>query len=151
MSDAPKDVKEVEILLVEDNPNDAELALRALRKNNLTNKVHWVKDGQEAIDFLFARGNYSNRSIRNGPKVVFLDIKLPKIDGIEVLRQVKNDPRTSNLPIVIMTSSREDRDMVESYKLGVNSYVVKPVDFDQFVKAVTDMGFYWVLINQPLK
>ena len=144
-----KDYREVEILLVEDNPNDAELALRALKKNNLTNKVHWVKDGAEALDFIFAQGAYSARNMRNGPKVVFLDIKLPKVDGIEVLRRVKADERTHGLPVVIMTSSREERDIVESYKLGVNSYVVKPVDFDQFFKAVTDMGFYWVLINQP--
>jgi CheY-like chemotaxis protein len=143
-------MQEVEILLVEDNPNDAELALRALKKNNFGNRVHWVKDGAEALDFLFAREAYANRNIRNGPKVVFLDVKLPKVDGIEVLRQVKSDERTRAIPVVIMTSSREDRDMVESYKLGVNSYVVKPVDFEQFSRAVTDMGFYWLLVNQPV-
>lgn len=142
---------EVEILLVEDNPNDAELALRALKKSNLTNKVHWVKDGQQALDFVFGRGEYNGRTLQEGPRVVFLDIKLPKVDGIEVLRQLKNDQKTRALPVVIMTSSREDRDIVESYKLGVNSYVVKPVDFDQFAKAVTEMGFYWVLINEPAR
>lgn len=148
-SDIPNN--EVEILLVEDNPNDAELALRALKKSNLTNKVHWVKDGQQALDFVFGRGEYNGRTLQEGPRVVFLDIKLPKVDGIEVLRQLKNDQKTRALPVVIMTSSREDRDIVESYKLGVNSYVVKPVDFDQFAKAVTEMGFYWVLINEPVR
>ena len=151
MAQTPNAAQEVEILLVEDNPNDAELCLRAFKKNNLTNRLHWVKDGAEALDFIFAQNAYAHRNVRNGPKVMFLDIKLPKVDGIEVLRRVKADERTKTTPVVIMTSSKEERDMLESYKLGVNSYVVKPVDFDQFFKAVTDMGFYWMLFNQPLR
>ena len=140
--------REVEVLLVEDNPADAELALRALQKNKLSNRIHWVKDGAEALEFLLGGAETAER---RAPRVVFLDIKLPKVDGIEVLRRVKADARTRNIPIVMMTSSREERDMVESYRLGVNSYVVKPVDFEQFSKAVTDVGFYWMLINQPLR
>ena len=142
---------DVEILLVEDNPNDAELALRALKKNNLANKIHHVKDGAEALEFIFARGAYSGRNIGNKPKVVFLDLKLPKVDGLEVLRKIKSDERTRIIPIVVLTSSHEERDMVESYKFGVNSYIVKPVDFDKFMKAVADLGMYWMLLNkQPI-
>ena len=140
---------EVEILLVEDNSSDAELALRALKKHNLANRVVHVSDGEEALDFIFARGAFSSRSVENGPKVILLDLKLPKVDGLEVLRAVKSDPRTQLIPIVVMTSSREERDIVESYRLGVNSYIVKPVDFDQFLAAVKDIGFYWLLLNQP--
>ncbi len=142
--------REVEILLVEDNANDAELTLRALKKNNLANKVFLVKDGAEALDFIFAKGVYSNRSPHDGPKVIFLDLKLPKIDGLEVLRQVKSNDRTKVIPVVVLTSSQEERDMVESYKLGVNSYIVKPVDFESFLKAVSDLGLYWLLLNKPL-
>jgi CheY-like chemotaxis protein len=108
-----------------------------------------VRDGAEALDFIFATGGYAHRNVRNGPKVVLLDLKLPKVDGLEVLRRIKGDPRTKHIPIVIMTSSREERDVVESYKLGVNSYVVKPVDFEQFAEAVADLGLYWLLLNQP--
>jgi CheY-like chemotaxis protein len=142
--------REVEILLVEDNANDAELTLRALKKNNLANKVFLVKDGAEALDFIFARGAYAGRKIQDGPKVIFLDLKLPKIDGLEVLRQVKSNEKTKVIPVVVLTSSQEERDMVESYKLGVNSYIVKPVDFESFLKAVSDIGLYWLLLNKPL-
>jgi two-component system response regulator len=140
---------EVEILLVEDNPADAELALRALKKYNLANRVVHVSDGEEALDFVFARGAFADRSVENHPKVILLDLKLPKVDGLEVLRAIKSDPRTQLIPVVVMTSSREEKDIVESYRLGVNSYIVKPVDFDKFLAAVRDIGFYWLLLNQP--
>jgi two-component system, response regulator len=139
----------VEILLVEDNPNDVELTLRALKQHNLANRVVVVEDGAEALDFIFATGAHSDRNIQNIPKVVFLDLKLPKVDGLEVLRRMKADERTAKIPVVILTSSQEERDVVESYKLGVNSYVVKPVDFEQFVTAVQEIGLYWLLVNKP--
>ena len=139
---------EVEILLVEDNPNDAELALRALKKNHLANHLVHVADGEEALDFLFARGAFSDRQIENGPKVIILDLKLPKVDGLEVLQIMKNDPRTKIIPVVVLTSSKEEKDVIESYRLGVNSYIVKPVDFDKFIAAVKDLGMYWLLLNQ---
>jgi two-component system response regulator len=139
----------VEILLVEDNPADAELALRALKKNNLANKIIHVGDGEEALDFLFARGAFSHRKIENPPKVVILDLKLPKVDGLEVLKALKEDPRTRVIPVVVLTSSNEERDIIESYKLGVNSYIVKPVDFDKFLTTVKDLGMYWLLLNRP--
>jgi CheY-like chemotaxis protein len=142
-------MKEVEILLVEDNPNDAELAIRALKNNNLANKLLWVKDGAEALDFIFAKGDYSHRNVVNGPKVILLDLRLPKVDGMEVLQQIKNDERTKSIPVVILTSSKEDRDIVESYKLGANSFISKPVEFETFAKTVSDLGFYWLLVNQP--
>lgn len=132
----------VEILRVEDNPHDEELTLRALRQNRLANRVHVARDGEEAIDFLFARGAYVERQVGDGPRVVLLDLKLPKVDGLEVLRQVKADPRLSSTPVVVLTSSREERDVVESYRLGVNSYIVKPVDFESFVGAVAELGLY---------
>lgn len=141
----------VEILLVEDNPNDVELALHALKKHNLTNHIEIARDGAEALDFLFATGSHAGRKVENGPRVVLLDLKLPKIDGLEVLRRVKADPRTRSIPIVVLTSSREERDIVESYELGVNSYITKPVDFDQFTEAVRHLGYYWLLLNQPPK
>jgi len=144
------DTSEVEILLVEDNINDAELTLRALKKNNLANKVFHVKDGAEALDFVFARGAYSHRNVQDCPKVIFLDLKMPKVDGLEVLRQIKTDERTKVIPVVALTSSQEEKDVVESYKLGVNSYIVKPVDFEHFVKAVSELGLYWLLLNKPL-
>ena len=140
---------EVEILLVEDNPNDAELALRALKKNKLANNILVVTDGEEALDFVFARGAFSDRKVENGPKVILLDLKLPKVDGLEVLRAIKSDPRTKVIPVVVLTSSKEESDVVESYKLGANSYIVKPVEFDKFVAAVKDLGLYWLLLNQP--
>ncbi|MGH7197435.1 MAG: response regulator [Candidatus Omnitrophota bacterium] len=142
--------REVEILLVEDNANDAELTLRALKKNNLANKVFLVKDGAEALDFIFAKGVYAHRSAEDSPRVIFLDLKLPKIDGLEVLRQIKSNAKTKVIPVVVLTSSQEESDVVESYKLGVNSYIVKPVDFESFVKAVSDVGLYWLLLNKPL-
>ena len=142
-------VEDAEILLVEDNPNDVELALRALRKQNLDNKVFVVRDGAEALDFIFAAGPYSTRKMAPRPKVVLLDLKLPKIDGIEVLRRMKADERTSNIPIVMLTSSQEERDVAESYKLGVNSYIVKPVDFEQFSDSMKQLGLYWMLLHVP--
>lgn len=142
-------LKEIEILLVEDNPNDIELALRALKKHNLANKVHVVKDGAEALDYIFGTGSYVSRDVNNKPKVVFLDLKLPKVDGLEVLRRVKSDEKTKVIPIVVLTSSTEERDIIESYQLGVNSYIVKPIDFDKFMDAVSELGLYWLLLNQP--
>lgn len=142
-------LNEVEILLVEDNPNDAELTIRALRKRHLTNKLFHVKDGAEALDFIFATGAFTERKVENALKVILLDLKLPKVDGLEVLRRIKADERTRRNPVVILTSSKEESDVVESYKLGVNSYMVKPVDFDKFVQAVSELGMYWMLLNQP--
>jgi len=137
----------VDILLVEDNPNDAELAMRALRKGKLANHITWVKDGAEALEFIFRSGAYADRPDQN-PKLILLDLKLPKVDGIEVLKRIKADERTRVIPVVMVTSSAEGRDIVESYKLGVNSYVVKPVDFDQFSETVAKAGFYWMLMNK---
>ncbi|MFA6015206.1 MAG: response regulator [Gallionellaceae bacterium] len=142
-------LKEVEILLVEDNPTDAELTIRALKKSNLANKLEWVKDGAEALDFIFATGAYVERLVGHGPKVILLDLRLPKVDGMEVLRRVKDDARTRTIPVVILTSSKEDRDVAESYKLGVNSYISKPVEFDEFAKTVSELGLYWLLVNHP--
>ena len=139
---------EAEILLVEDNPNDVELTLHALRKEHLCNRIHVVRDGEEALDFLFCRGTYSDRSFDHPPKFVILDLKLPKVDGLEVLRQLKNDIRTHAIPVTILTSSKEDRDLVQSYQLGVNSYIQKPVDFDQFRDMVKQLGLYWLVVNQ---
>lgn len=139
----------LEILLVEDNPTDAELALRALRKKNLANHLVWVKDGEEALDFLFGKGSYADRDAANAPRVILLDLRLPKVDGMEVLRAVKGDGRTKNIPVVVLTSSKEDRDIAESYQLGVNSYISKPVDFEDFAKTVAELGMYWLLINHP--
>lgn len=137
----------VEILLVEDNPNDAELAIRALRKGKLANHIIWVKDGAEALEFLFRTGAYAGRPEIN-PKLILLDLKLPKLDGIEVLKQIKADERTKLIPVVMVTSSAEERDVVESYKLGANSYIVKPVDFDHFSETVAKTGYYWMLMNK---
>ncbi len=141
-------LEDVEILLVEDNPNDVELTLRALQKQNLSNRVFVVKDGAEALDFIFASGAYSQRKVEKRPKVVLLDLKLPKVDGIEVLRRIKADSRTSPIPVVMLTSSQEERDVVNSYNLGVNSYIVKPVDFSNFVHAVSELGIYWGVLNK---
>jgi CheY-like chemotaxis protein len=139
---------EAEILLVEDNPNDVELTLRALRKQNIADRVFVVKDGAEALDFLFAGGSYQNRRVENRPKVVLLDLKLPKVDGLEVLRRIKGDSRTRSIPVVMLTSSQEERDVVESYQQGANSYIVKPVDFNSFVHAVSELGVYWSGLNK---
>ena len=139
----------VQILLVEDNPDDVALALHALRKNRLTNQVKVVRDGEEALDFLFGVGQYEGRNTSNGPKVILLDLKLPKVDGLEVLRRIKSDARTKKIPVVMLTSSAQERDIVESYELGVNSYIAKPVDFEQFTEVVRQLGFYWLLLNNP--
>ena len=139
---------EVEVLLVEDNPTDAELCIEALKEYNLGNKLVWVKDGAEALDFLFCRGAYAGRNSAHVPKVVLLDLRLPKVDGLEVLRTVKADERTRTIPVVVVTSSKEDRDLVESYRLGVNSYIQKPVEFEAFAKEVANVGLYWLLANK---
>ena len=142
--------EQIEILLVEDNPEDAEMTMRALRKRNLANQLHWVKDGAEALDYLFATGQYAGRDQNQPPTLVLLDIKMPKVDGIEVLRRVKaSDLR--NIPVVVMTSSNEERDVLESYRLGVNSYIVKPVLFEAFLDTVAKIGLYWVLTNRVPK
>jgi two-component system, response regulator len=140
----------VEILLVEDNPNDEILALHAFKRQKIANDVHVVRDGAEALEYIFCTGAYTNRKIEN-PKVILLDLKLPYVDGIEVLRQIRSDPRTKLVPVVVLTSSNEERDVVEAYRLGVNSYIVKPVDFDQFNGVAKQLGYYWLLLNrQPL-
>jgi len=139
----------VEILLVEDNPTDAELAIHELKNNKLANNLVWVKDGAEALDFLFCRGGYAERDIKNIPHVMLLDLRLPKVDGMEVLRIVKSDERTKHIPVVVLTSSKEDRDIAESYRLGVNSYISKPVEFEAFAKVVAQLGLYWLLVNKP--
>ena len=139
----------VEILLVEDNPQDLELALRALRKANLTNRILIARDGAEALDFVCCEGAHACRKIEDSPKVILLDLKLPKVDGLEVIRRIKGDPRTRSIPVVVLTSSKEQSDVVESYKFGVNSYIVKPVSFEHFAEAVQQLGMYWLLLNQP--
>lgn len=139
----------VEILLVEDNKRDADLTLRALKKRNLSNQVVWVKDGEEALEYLFANGRYEERSIKNKPKVVLLDLKMPKVDGLEVLKEIRTNDITKKIPVVILTSSNEEKDIVQSYEYGVNSYIVKPVDFNKFLDAVADVGLYWLLLNKP--
>ncbi|MEW6659244.1 MAG: response regulator [Thermodesulfobacteriota bacterium] len=138
----------MEIILIEDNPHDAELVLRALKKHGLANKVQLLQDGAEALDFIFATGAYAGRDLNNRPKLILLDLKLPKVDGLEILRRIKGDERTRSIPVVVMTSSQEEKDIVESYSLGVNSYIVKPVDFDKFVQSVADLGLYWLLLNK---
>jgi two-component system, response regulator len=142
---------EIEILLVEDSPDDLEMTLRALRKARLANNIHVARDGAEALEFIFALGPHAGRNVENGPKVILLDLKLPKVDGLEVLRRVKADPRTKIIPVVALTSSKEQPDVAECYKLGVNSYIVKPVDFERFAAAVSELGMYWLLLNQPPK
>lgn len=138
----------VEILLVEDNPNDAELTLRALKKNKIANNIVHVQDGEEALDFLFAKNQYADREVNNKPKLILLDLKLPKVSGIEVLHDIKSSDLTKFIPVVVLTSSKEERDIIETYNLGVNSYIVKPVDFDKFIEAVKELGFYWLVLNQ---
>jgi CheY-like chemotaxis protein len=142
---------DVDLLLVEDNPDDAGLVIRELRKNNLCNNLIHLHDGAEALDFLFVRGKFADRKIEDRPKVILLDLKMPKVDGLQVLREIRSDDRTKLIPVVMMTSSREERDVVESYRLGVNAYVVKPVGFDNFSKAVSELGMFWLLVNQPPK
>jgi two-component system response regulator len=146
-----EDFDAIEILIVEDNPEDAELTLRALRKNNLANRFYVVEDGAEALDFIFCRGKYHDRNINTPPKVIFLDLKLPKVSGLEVLQELRKHPQTKTIPVVMVTSSREDPDIKMAYELGVNSYVVKPVNFEDFVHAMSQTGLYWLLVNQPPK
>ena len=140
---------EVEILLIEDNPNDAELTMRSFKKNNITNSILHLKDGAVALEFLFGSGEFEGRNTNNKPKVILLDLKMPKVDGIEVLQKIKANDTTKTIPVVILTSSKEDPDIDKCYKLGANSYIVKPVDFDSFQKVVTQLGLYWTLLNQP--
>jgi len=141
--------EEVGILLVEDNPEDVELTLHALRQEKLANRVEVVRDGEEALDFLFCRGAYDSRSFEGPPHVVLLDLKLPKVDGLEVLREVKADPRTKAIPVVILTASREERDLVDGYQLGANGYIQKPVGFEEFRNIVKQLGLYWLVVNEP--
>ncbi|MES2763075.1 MAG: response regulator [Bacteroidota bacterium] len=143
-----KSIHNMEIILVEDSMEDANLVMRSLKKSNLSNSIIHLKDGAEALDFIFARGVYESRNIEDTPKLILLDLKMPKVDGLQVLRAIKADDLTKLIPVVIMTSSREDKDLLESYKLGVNSYVVKPVAFENFAKAVAELGIYWLMINQ---
>jgi two-component system response regulator len=140
---------DVDILLVEDNATDAELCIRSLRKQNLANRLDWVKDGAEALDFLFAEGRYADRHEMTLPRVVLLDLRLPKVDGLEVMRRMREDERTRSIPVVALTSSREDRDVAEMYRLGVNSFIQKPVEFDAFAKVVAQLGLYWLVVNRP--
>lgn len=139
---------EIEILLVEDNPNDAEMTLRALKKNHLANRIIHLKNGEEALNFFHGRGPFEGRDVNSVPKVVLLDLKMPKVDGIEVLRDIKSNPLTKTIPVVVLTSSKEDPDIKTCYELGVNSYIVKPVGFENFLKAISQLGFYWLLLNQ---
>jgi two-component system response regulator len=143
-------VNGVEILLVEDSPRDVELTLRALKKRNLANRVHVARDGAEALDYVFARGAYVDRDRNHTPKVVLLDLKLPKVSGLEVLKALKSHEESKGIPVVVLTSSQEEMDMVESYRLGANSYIVKPVDFDKFAEAIGEIGLYWLVVNKPL-
>ena len=140
--------EEVEILLIEDNPNDAELAIRALKKSNIKNNLIHINDGAVALDFLFGSGEYEGRNLNNKPKVIFLDLKMPKVDGIEILRRIKSTENTKNIPVVVLTSSKENPDIEKCYALGANSYIVKPVEFENFIKAVSDVGLYWVVLNE---
>jgi len=141
--------KDIQILLVEDNKSDAMLTIRALKKHNLANNLIHLIDGAQALDFIFGKGDFEGRDIENKPKVIFLDLKMPKVSGLEVLKIIKKDERTKLIPVVMMTSSKEESDIVESHKLGVNSYVVKPVDFDNFSKIIAELGFYWLVVNNP--
>jgi len=141
--------QDIDILLVEDNAADAEMTVAALSQNNLANKLLHVKDGSEALDFIFAEGKYAGLQINQKPKVILLDLKMPKVDGIEVLQKIRSDERTKNIPVVVLTSSKEDPDIQECYDLGVNSYVVKPVEFDHFQKIISELGIYWMIVNQP--
>ncbi len=140
---------ELDILLVEDNPTDAELTMRALKRKNLANKLVWVKNGEEALNFIYAQGQFQDRDPEDLPRLILLDLRMPKVDGMEVLKKIKADEHTKRIPVVVLTSSQQDRDVVESYKLGVNSYVSKPVEFDEFIDAVSTLGLYWMLINKP--
>lgn len=138
----------VEILLVEDNKNDAELTIMALEEYQLSNHIVWLKNGKQALDFLFGEGEFEGRNTENTPRIILLDLKMPKVDGIEVLKAIRGNPNTKTIPVTVLTSSKEDRDIIETYSLGVNSYIVKPVNFDQFLKAVKEIGLYWALLNE---
>lgn len=140
-----------DIILVEDNPNDIELTLRALKKNNIANNIQVIMDGAEAIEFFFATGKYADRDMNLIPKLVILDLKLPKVDGLEILKRIKADERTKMIPVVVLTSSKEEKDVLAGYKLGANSFIVKPVDFDKFMATIKDLGMYWLLLNEPPK
>lgn len=141
--------KAIEILIVEDNPSDAELTIRTLEKNNLSNNILWLKDGEQAIDFLKGHGEYKGRNIKNKPKVIFLDLKLPKIDGFEVVKRIRSSQNLEQIPVVMMTSSQEQKDRLKGYENGANSYVVKPLDFQEFTEAINDVGYYWLVLNKP--
>jgi two-component system, response regulator len=143
--------EKADILLVEDSSSDAELTIRAFKKNNISNKLVHLQDGEEALEYLFATGKYAGRNVEEIPKVILLDLKMPKISGLEVLKKIKSDVRTKSIPVVLLTSSKEHTDIFDGYMLGVNSYIVKPVDFESFVKVVSDLGLYWLLTNQPPK
>jgi two-component system response regulator len=143
-------MKTLEILYIEDNPSDIELTLRALKKHNVANSVQIIKDGEEALEYIFATGRYANRDKMEKPKVILLDLKLPKVGGLEILKRLKAEEQTKTIPVVVLTSSREEKDMIESYNYGVNSYVVKPINFDSFSEAVSALGLYWLLINESL-
>jgi two-component system response regulator len=143
-------MKTLEILYIEDNPSDIELTLRALKKHNVANSIQIIKDGEEALEYIFATDRYAERNINEKPKVILLDLKLPKVSGLEILKELKDNDITKNIPVVVLTSSREEKDMIESYQFGVNSYVVKPVNFDSFSEAVAALGLYWLLINESL-
>jgi len=138
-----------EILIIEDNPNDAQLTMRSLKKNNLANHIMNVSDGQAAVDYIFGEGEYQGRNVLDQPKVILLDLKLPKLNGLQVLARIRSDARTKILPVVILTSSQQESDLIESYKLGANSYIVKPVEFENFAKSVQEVGLYWLLLNKP--
>ena len=142
------DYEKVEILLVEDNPNDAEMTMRAFKKNKLSNRIYHVIDGAYALDFIYGRGDYQGRDVTSRPRIILLDLKLPKVDGLEVLKVIKSDPATRMIPVVMLTSSMEEKDMIESYQLGVNSYIIKPVSFDKFCDAIMEIGMYWLLLNK---
>jgi two-component system response regulator len=146
-----EEIHDIEILLVEDSAEDAHLVIRALKKNNLGNNIMHLQDGAEALDFIFAKGKFEGRKVEDKPRLILLDLKMPKVDGLQVLKAIKTDERTCSIPVVIMTSSRHDKDLEESYKLGVNSYVVKPVSFENFARAVADLGIYWLMVNQTPK
>ncbi len=139
---------EVEILLIEDNPNDAELTIRALKKNNIANNILVIDDGEKALEYIFAEGEYSQRNINKSPNVILLDLKLPKVSGLEILKKIKSDERTKIIPVVVLTSSREESDLIASYKLGVNSFIVKPVDFNSFISEISKLGYYWLILNK---
>ena len=149
MFDERNGINAVEILLVEDNPDDEELTLLTLEENNIANSVHVVRDGEEAINFLFGLANYADRDLSKRPKLILLDLKLPKLNGIEVLEKIKSDESTKKIPVVILTSSRQEPDIERCYQLGANSYIVKPVDFDQFKNSIRQIGMYWLILNEP--